>query len=204
MTGTAAEIDPRLIAFMLPSVPESVRIARFHIRAALSFHDLGEYADDAEIITSELVANAIQHAYRDVTETIGVTLARTGDQDAVIVIVSDSSPHDPVIRTLSTDSEFGRGLRIVEELSACWGWHPEPGGKAVYAILAQEAGTWRRDGTARVDQIAKEEAAIAGVVRSSCFGVLTADAGRRGEHVVAGEECGQERVVAGIGADGPE
>ena len=31
--GAAAEIDPRLIAFMLPAIPESVRIARFHVRA---------------------------------------------------------------------------------------------------------------------------------------------------------------------------
>src|SRR4051794_30114516 len=33
MAGTAIKIAPRLIAFMLPSIPESVRIARFHVRA---------------------------------------------------------------------------------------------------------------------------------------------------------------------------
>ena len=74
MAGTAVKIDPQLIAFTLPSIPESARIARFHIRAALGFHDLGHLADDAEIITSELVANAVQHADCDGTETIGVTL----------------------------------------------------------------------------------------------------------------------------------
>ena len=77
MAGPAIKIDPRLIAFMLPNIPESARIARFHIRAALGFHDLGHLADDAAIITSELVTNAVQHADCDVTETIGVTLART-------------------------------------------------------------------------------------------------------------------------------
>ena len=61
MAGTAVEIDPRLITFVFPSIPESVRMARFHVRAALGFHELGEYADDAEIITSELVANAVQY-----------------------------------------------------------------------------------------------------------------------------------------------
>lgn len=140
MASTTAEIDPRLIAFMLPSIPESVRIARFHVRAALSFHGLGQYADDAAIITSELVTNAIQHACCGVTETIGVTLARSQDQDAVIVCVSDSSPYGPVRRKLPADSEQGRGLQIVQSLSVHWGWHPEPRGKAVYAILAQEAG----------------------------------------------------------------
>ena len=61
MARTAVEADPRLIAFALPGIPESVPVARLHVRAALGYHGLGEYADDAEIITSELVTNAIQH-----------------------------------------------------------------------------------------------------------------------------------------------
>lgn len=141
VTGTAAQIAPRLIAFMLPSIPESVPIARFHVRAALGFHELGQYADDAAIIASELVTNAVQHAYCDITETIGVTVARARDSDAVIIVVSDPSPKGPVIRVASPGSGRGRGLQIVESLSVHWGWHPEPRGKAVYAILAQKAGT---------------------------------------------------------------
>jgi len=139
MAGTAVEVDPRLIAFMLPSIPESVRIARFHIRAALGFHRLGEYADDAETITSELVTNAIQHACGDGTETVGVTLTRTWNPEAVTVVVTDSSPQGPVKREPSDPSERGRGLLIVDELSVHWGWNLEDGGKAVYAILAKEA-----------------------------------------------------------------
>jgi anti-sigma regulatory factor (Ser/Thr protein kinase) len=76
MAGTAVEIDPRLITFVFPSIPESVRIARLHVRAALGFHELDRYADDAEIITSELVTNAIQHVRDNGTGTIVVTLAR--------------------------------------------------------------------------------------------------------------------------------
>ena len=75
MAGTAVKVDPRLIGFVLPNIPESVRVARFHVRAALGFHGLGEYADDAEIITSELVTNAVKHVCGVGTETIGVTLA---------------------------------------------------------------------------------------------------------------------------------
>jgi hypothetical protein len=44
-------MDPQLIAFVLPGIPASVRVARFHVRAALAFHDLGQFADDAAIIT---------------------------------------------------------------------------------------------------------------------------------------------------------
>jgi anti-sigma regulatory factor (Ser/Thr protein kinase) len=139
MTRTAVEIDPRLIAFVLPSIPESVRIARFHIRAALGFHGVGEYADDAETITSELVTNAVQHVCDDGTGTIGVTLARVWNPAAVTVIVSDSSREGPIRRDASADSLQGRGLQIVEALSAHWGWHRQHGGKAIFAVLAQEA-----------------------------------------------------------------
>ena len=53
VADTAEKIDPRIIAFILPGIPESVRIARFHVRAALAFHDLGQFADDAAVITSD-------------------------------------------------------------------------------------------------------------------------------------------------------
>jgi hypothetical protein len=53
MTRTAVEVDPRLIAFVLPGTPESVPIARLHVRTALGFHGLAGYGEDAEIITSD-------------------------------------------------------------------------------------------------------------------------------------------------------
>ena len=68
-----------------------------------------------------------------------MTLARTRNLEAVTVVVTDSSPEGPVTRTAPDGSERGRGLRIVDELSDCWGWNPEDGGKAVYAMLAKQA-----------------------------------------------------------------
>jgi anti-sigma regulatory factor (Ser/Thr protein kinase) len=115
-------------------------MARFHVRAALGFHELGEYADDAEIITSELVTNAIRHVCSDGSETVGVILARVRNPESVTVVVSDSSPEGPVMREAPADSERGRGLQIVEALSAHWGWHPQDGGKEIFAVLAKEVG----------------------------------------------------------------
>jgi anti-sigma regulatory factor (Ser/Thr protein kinase) len=85
MARAAVEAGPRLIAFVLPGIPESVRIARLHVRTALGSHGLTEYAEDAEAITSELVTNAMQHAHGDGTETIGVTLARAWDPATVTI-----------------------------------------------------------------------------------------------------------------------
>ncbi len=138
MARTAVEADPRLIAFILPSIPESVQIARLHVRTALGSHGLADYAEDAEIITSELVTNAVQHVRGDGAETIGVTLARTTNPLTVTVIVSDSSADGPVLRDTPAGSERGRGLKIVEALSAHWGWRQEEGGKAIFAVLARE------------------------------------------------------------------
>jgi anti-sigma regulatory factor (Ser/Thr protein kinase) len=140
MGSTAAETDLRLIAFMLPSIPASVPIARLRIRAALGLHGLGEYADDAEIITSELVANAIQHVRGDGTETIGVTLARMRSPESVSVVVTDCSSEGPIKLEPLASSEQGRGMLIVDQLSARWGWCLKHGGKAVYAILARKTG----------------------------------------------------------------
>jgi anti-sigma regulatory factor (Ser/Thr protein kinase) len=138
MAGTAVEIDQRLITFVFPSTPESVRMARFHVRAALAFHELDKYADDAEIITSELVTNAVRHVCDNGAKTIRVTLAHAGSPAAVTVVVSDSSSDGPARRDTPPGSEQGRGLQIVEALSAHWGWRHEDGGKAVFAVLARE------------------------------------------------------------------
>jgi anti-sigma regulatory factor (Ser/Thr protein kinase) len=139
MARTAAEVIPRLIAFALPGIPEAVPVARSRVRAALGLHGLGEYADDAEIIISDLVTNAVQHVCGNGRQTIGVTLTRAFSTAAVTVTVSDSSPDGPIRRDTPADSEQGRGLQVVEALSAHWGWRQETGGKAVFAVLAREA-----------------------------------------------------------------
>ena len=139
MARTAAQAGPQLIAFALAGIPESVPIARLRVRAALGLHGLGEYADDAGIITSELVTNAVQHVAGNDTETIGVTLTHAPGPAAVIVAVSDSSPEGPIRRDTPAGGEQGRGLQIVEALSAHWGWHHQDGGKTIFAVLAREA-----------------------------------------------------------------
>jgi|HubBroStandDraft_6_1064221.scaffolds.fasta_scaffold130290_1 anti-sigma regulatory factor (Ser/Thr protein kinase) len=137
MAGAAIQTEP-LIAFALSSTPESAGMARCHVRAALEYHGLGDYASDAEIVTSELVTNALQHAGMDSTQTIAVTLMHIRSPDAVAVVVADSSPHPPVRRETTAGSEGGRGLQVIEALSVHWGWNPDDTGKEVFAVLARE------------------------------------------------------------------
>jgi anti-sigma regulatory factor (Ser/Thr protein kinase) len=134
MTATATETTS-LITFMLPSTPYSVQIARFYVGAALRYHDLGDYAQDAQTVAAELVTNAVTHAG---APGIGLELMRLAGSGALAIIVADHSPHPPVMRDSQPDAEHGRGLHIVAALSARWGWTPQDTGKAVYAILTRK------------------------------------------------------------------
>jgi anti-sigma regulatory factor (Ser/Thr protein kinase) len=139
MAKTATEIVDEMVTFVLLPDREHVGLARCLVRATLEYRGLGDHADDAEIITSELVTNAMRHACADpIEDKIGVMLMRVWHRQAVAVVVSDSSPVPPVKRTNTVTNEQGRGLQIVEALSVHWGWNPENGGKAVYAVLAKE------------------------------------------------------------------
>jgi anti-sigma regulatory factor (Ser/Thr protein kinase) len=136
MMATTGTQTTALMAFALPSTPNSVRLARSYIRSALCDHDLGDYAEDAELVASELVTNAIEHAH---ALTIGLELLQLEGSGAVAVVVTDPSASPPLRLNPTADLERGRGLNIVAELSARWGWCPRETGKAVFAILAREA-----------------------------------------------------------------
>jgi anti-sigma regulatory factor (Ser/Thr protein kinase) len=134
MAAAAAETTS-LVALTLPATPSSVRMARFYVRAALSYHDLGGYAEDAQAVASELVTNAITHSGAKV---IGLELTRLEGPAGLAIVVTDPCPLPPLRRDPAEGAEHGRGLHLVATLSARWGWKPQGPGKAVYAILARQ------------------------------------------------------------------
>jgi anti-sigma regulatory factor (Ser/Thr protein kinase) len=135
MMASAAAQTTSLIAFTLPGTPYSVQMARFYVRAALSHHNLADYAEDVETVTSELVSNAITHAG---AQAFDLELLQMEGSDAVVVVVTDPCPLPPVKRDPAVGAEHGRGLLVVEALSARWGWTPRDHGKAVFAIFTRE------------------------------------------------------------------
>jgi len=134
--------DPssRLDLAALPSAPGH---ARRHVRATLGAWGLdGETAQSAEILTSELVTNAVQASQRGAR--VGLALRLPPGQ--VVVEVTDADPRPPVIAHAGPDAEAGRGLMLVQALSLKWWSERRPGGKAVLAVLA--APEWRGNETA--------------------------------------------------------
>lgn len=137
MSTAVMNADP-VVALSVPSTPESVSVVRGQIRAALIHRGLDAYVGDAELIVSELVSNAVKHASTSQADEITVALVRTEHPPAVAVIVIDTCPAPPAMREVAPEDEGGRGLRIIDTLSAFWDWHPEGKGKAVIAVLTDE------------------------------------------------------------------
>ncbi|WP_051466462.1 ATP-binding protein [Actinomadura oligospora] len=86
----------------------------------------------AKLIVTELVTNAIKH-----TETADIVLrAYVAEDGRPTIEVDDDSNVRPVVRPITLDSFSGRGLALIDEIAACWGWALlDGGGKTVWAVL---------------------------------------------------------------------
>jgi anti-sigma regulatory factor (Ser/Thr protein kinase) len=116
--------------------------ARAHVGAVLREWGLGDIADDACLIVSEVVTNAVT-ATRDADSTEPVRIWVLADtRTGVLFLVWDATMPAPVFRVTTPDAEHGRGLAIVDAVSARWGSYPaggQAGGKVVWAQCALEA-----------------------------------------------------------------
>lgn len=102
--------------------------ARLHVRAMLGTWGLRHLTDVIQVVASELVTNAIQHADGG---DVMFWLAQT--DTSVIVNAWDPNPNPPVPATAGELDEHGRGLALVSALSISTGCFPLRGGKAVWA-----------------------------------------------------------------------
>jgi anti-sigma regulatory factor (Ser/Thr protein kinase) len=102
---------------------------------------LGSVLDDALLVASELVTNAVVHSGGSPEDVLRVTV--TLDRDGVVISVDDPGLSGLTARKRPHDLEpHGWGLHIVQQLASQWGserqqgyrvwaellWRPEPGG----------------------------------------------------------------------------
>jgi anti-sigma regulatory factor (Ser/Thr protein kinase) len=118
---------------MLGPYGDSPRTARVSARAQLSQWGRGDLAYETEMITSELVTNAVQ-ASEKAGSPVAVRMILT--LDSVVVEVLDHAPGYPARRDPGHEEASGRGLNIVADLSLRWGWYPARVGKVVWAEVA--------------------------------------------------------------------
>ncbi|WP_406722838.1 SpoIIE family protein phosphatase [Streptomyces althioticus] len=96
----------------------------------------GRVGDDAALVASELVTNAVVHAGTDVH----LTCRLEEDTGALVVEVADRhpsrAPRDDAAEAPAHDiPEYGRGLRLVAALAESWGVTYRAGSKTVWARL---------------------------------------------------------------------
>ncbi|TMU97026.1 ATP-binding protein [Streptomyces sp. DASNCL29] len=118
-------------SWLLPSEPSSVPTARRLTLAQLSAWTLHDFADDAELLVSELVTNALRHA----GGPIRLTLSLCSVDRAFRCEVADEDPGQPQVRRACGDDESGRGLHLLDLLSRCWGSTCTAAGKVVWFEL---------------------------------------------------------------------
>jgi anti-sigma regulatory factor (Ser/Thr protein kinase) len=115
----------------LAAGPAAVAEARGHVRAAIDSWDLPVDPSVAELLTSELVTNAVRHEPGE-----RIKLFITCSCGHLRVYVHDTSRSFPIPVDAPADAEAGRGLMLVASLSTDWGCYRTPTGKAVYFTLA--------------------------------------------------------------------
>jgi len=114
--------------------PSSVGQARRFVAEKLT--EWGQHAllDDAQLVTSELAANAIMHAESDCVIRVSLT------ESTLRIDVVDSGAGTPEPQPRSFTEEHGRGLVLVDAITAAWGLDMVPGdGKVVWAELSRSA-----------------------------------------------------------------
>lgn len=112
-----------------PAVPQSATQARHDVGLILSAWSLEPLRDTAELVMTELVANAVRHA----EGRIEVTVLRM--DSGVEIAVSDTCVTYPHLREATPADESGRGLLLVEAFASAWGTDRLQGGKRVWAQL---------------------------------------------------------------------
>lgn len=112
--------------------PTPASTARHFVRDQLRVWAAPEHAvSRAELMTSELVANAVEHGYGVTSLTVELTTVR------LRIEVSDRSMERPRVMTPAPLEEGHRGLLIVDVLASRWGTAADDGvaGKTIWVEL---------------------------------------------------------------------
>jgi anti-sigma regulatory factor (Ser/Thr protein kinase) len=96
------------------------------VRTALSDCSRDDVTDTAELLTSELVTNALLHAGTDLTVHV------EAEESVIRVAVDDGCAVGPRLRSPDAGALGGRGMPLVERLASRWGWETLPVGKRVW------------------------------------------------------------------------
>jgi anti-sigma regulatory factor (Ser/Thr protein kinase) len=117
--GTASPW-PRVSLLQLGALPTAVGCGRQHTRFVLMEWGLGHLVDDAVLIASELLTNALQ-ASQALGNSPPIALRLLANDEQLIIEAWDQWVEDYALTRTSGDDEHGRGLAVIDALSNRWG-----------------------------------------------------------------------------------
>jgi anti-sigma regulatory factor (Ser/Thr protein kinase) len=120
----------------LGALPGAVPCARLHARQVLWEWGLPALSENAELLVSELMTNAIR-ASLPAERVMPVRLLLYSDRSRLLIQVQDTNHHPPTPTGADDDDESGRGLHIVDAISVKCGWctKEDLSGKIVWALI---------------------------------------------------------------------
>ena len=127
----------------LGPLPGAAPCARAHVQTVLWEWGRAGLSDDAGLVVTELITNAIK-ASRDLPTDapmppVRLWLAAEPATGLVLALVGDASPQPPVHLDPDPDAASGRGLRLVAAMSGRWGWYPANAAGTVKVVWAEWA-----------------------------------------------------------------
>lgn len=121
---------------LLAHVPSSVSAARHVLLADLASHGVrGRPADDAALVLSELVSNALKHAAPLPSGQVRAAWSLLNGAGVRVEVTDGGGGTRPTRQHPSASSLGGRGLGIVDRLAADWGVTAVSGGTTVWALV---------------------------------------------------------------------
>jgi len=129
MSGPMCELTAP-VAVQLPNDGTAPGLARRFLRSAVCAPHQAGVLDEAELLTSELVTNAVRYGAPPMI--VRVTCDRSR---GLVVAVTDGSTQPPAPRQAASDDDSGRGLQLVDLLSSDWGVQASSAGKTVWFEL---------------------------------------------------------------------
>ena len=113
--------------------PHAARQARELLRSVVPIEGRLAAFERAELLVSEVVANAVLHG----APPVAVRVQWDG-ATGLVVTVSDGSPARPVRRDPAGFDDEGHGVQLVHTLSDAWGVDSTAAGKAVWFRLQED------------------------------------------------------------------
>ncbi|MER5740101.1 ATP-binding protein [Streptomyces sp. NPDC002262] len=136
---TARPLTPAPSVWHLPPTDTAATSARRTLRTQLAVWHLEPLIDDAQVVVSELVTNAVRHGNGIIRMGLQLIALDDGSEHLLLEVHDQGRGLDPERLRQHAPcglAEGGRGLELVSHIAAAWGDAPAADGHTTWVCLA--------------------------------------------------------------------